>query len=207
MWQLFSTAPSGFDLNLLENSEKVCDVGAFQDSIGSAGPKCFSFSSPIYAFSVLTSMCISAFKSAVTFTVTSQHTLGRPWVRTAVFCLKVPLGLADHALPHKKKLKSLHIFHARMHSVLLHNTECGHTAHVWSCLPAACCLQWGPATGIVGGRCGNNSASGRLNCFNLRGHLFKVNPPSPLSGGFTSSFSLRICRAPVSALDPAWGDV
>lgn len=84
-----------------------------------------------YAFSVLTSMFSGTLKSAVTFTVTSEHALCFSLGSGSSF---LPLGLADYALPQKKRLKSLQIFHVRMHCVRLHNTEClsVHIAYVWS---------------------------------------------------------------------------
>lgn len=83
---------------------------------------------------VLTSMFSSALKSAATFTVTSQHAVCLHWDQAVVCCANMPLGLADHALSQKERLKSLQIFHARMHSVLPCNTECvsAHLSFVWS---------------------------------------------------------------------------
>lgn len=120
-----------------------------------------------YGFPLLTSMFSCTLKSAVTFTATPQHALCLRWDRAAVCCANVPLGLADHALPQKKRLKSLQIFHARMHSVLLYNTECVsvHIAYVRSSdshvsEQLVACSE-GRGWELLGGRRGNNYAPRR----------------------------------------------
>ncbi len=173
-------------LRNLESDDGVCDAGAFQGKriqlicmASRIGWPAVLLQS--YAFPVLTSMFSSTLKSAVTFTMTSEHALCFSLGSGSSF---LPLGLADHALPRKKRLKSL--------VKLL--PKCRFSDRV--CLKlreprlrAACCLQWWPTLGTVGGRRDNNCSPRQWGRFYQRGHLFKINPSSPHSGGFTSSLS------------------
>lgn len=169
-----------------------------------------------YAFSVLTSMFSSTLKSAVTFIVTSQHApclpsdrapVSRPWVWLA----ELYLG--------RKGWGPRRFFHVRTVDVwsgctLAQSRVCqrSHSERMRLRSPrlqAAWCLHWRPAMGIVGGRQDNNYAPRQWGSVHQRGHLFKINPSSPHSGGFhISTFQLlRIVWGPVRVLDPAWRDV
>lgn len=85
-----------------ESDDGACDAGAFQGKriqlicvASRIGWPAVLLQS--YAFPVLTSMFSSTLKSAVTFTVTSQHALCFfPWDQAPVFCPWVWLTMLYH---------------------------------------------------------------------------------------------------------------